>query len=253
VRYLLLLLCAIGYSAESKFIGGSDLDRFVDERLEFSLSFRNVPAAKALIWCQAPDDQHWLIRADVATKFWADLVFPVDNRYQTFIDQENGQVLQTTKKIKQKNLKQEFIALYDYRALQVHCSLEENWPIVDGLQTLFAMFYQLRGMDVALEDSLYCVLDIESQLWRVAGTVRPKEKNIGPNTRSPARDVVLEFHPLNELVPRKWKTDLLTNRFGRQGRLIVRLGPPPENLPLWLEIGGGTNPVSLKLLARKKG
>jgi len=251
--FLFLLLLPVSLMAEAKFIGRSDLSRFENEQLEFSLFFRNVPAAKARMRCENAGDHAWRITVQTATKFWADLLFSVRNRYETVIDQQSGRVLQTDKKIKQKNLTQEMLVQYDYPALLATTSSGTQWAIAESLQTLFSLLYQLRSMDLKLADSLHCILDIESQLWRVAGTVIAGENSPSDSGAQAIREVVLDFVPMDRIEPRKWKTDLLTNRFGRQGRFILRLGPPPENEPMWMQIGGGTNPVSLKLLSRKKG
>ncbi len=253
IKWTVLLLVPFLLTAEPKFIGNSDLNRFDREALTFSLSFRGVAAARARMRCETLPEHLWRIQVDTDTKFWADLVFPVSNRYITLIDQPSGRVVQIDKKIKQKNLKQEMAVFYDYSAGRAHASHGFDWEIGDELQTLFSLLYQLRGMDPAPTDSLGCLLEIESQLWVVTGKVEIGEPVEGSFSDQPVRRIVLDFVPQSPLKPRDWKTDLLTNRFGRQGQLILKMGPAPENLPLWMQIGGGTNPVSMKLLSRKKG
>jgi hypothetical protein len=250
----LLLICStlVFGEGKSKAVAHGDMGRFVGEQLDFSLQLRGVSAAKARMRCETVNAGSRQITADISTKFWADLIFPVHNVYQTVIDRQNGWVLETLKKIKQKNLSQEIRVVYDQPQLQAKSSMGDGWRIVPDHQTIFAMLYHLRGLDLCLSDSVFCVLDVESQLWRVSGTVYTGECVTGPFSRLAVRELALDFSPYENHVIRNWKTDLLTNRIARQGRLLIRLGPPPENLPLWIQLGSGKQTVTLKLVSVKR-
>ncbi len=250
--FLLLIAGVAGSGEKVRFIGHADLNRFIGEQLDFSLSLRGVSAAKARMLCDTLGIDRWLISADISTKFWADLVFPVHNIYQTFLDRRDGRTAETYKKIKQKNLGQEMHVVFDYKQKQATGYSDGSRTIRDSLQTLFAMLYHLRAMDLSLHDSVFCLLEIESQWWQVAGKVRQGEKTTGPFSRLEVRDVVLTFSPHGAVVARPWKTDLLTNRIARSGRLLIRLGPAPENLPIWIQIGEAKQTVTLKLNSCKK-
>lgn len=252
--YALLLVLSAALSApKEKLIGRGHLDRFVGERLDFSLALRGVSAAKAHLLCDTLGPGQWTVTADLSTKFWADLVFPVHNIYQTTIDRCSSRIVETCKKIRQKNLSQEMRIVFDADKKQAHGYPDGSRGISDSLQTLFAMLYQIRSMDLSLQDSVFCVLEIESQEWLVSGSVCDGESIPGPFAHLYVRDIILYFSPYRSVTPRSWKTDLLTNRIARSGRLLIRLGPPPENLPVWLQMGEGKQTVTLKLNSRKKG
>jgi hypothetical protein len=255
MKYLLLaILCAVSYASEPTIhsMAGNELTEFAGEQLRFSLHRMGVTAADAQITCSAADQDRLLISANIQTSFLINLFFPIHNRYETFLDRHTGRVLEISNVIKQKNISHNLTVRYDHSQGQAYGSNGEHWTMPSESQTLFAMLYQLRHMSVVAGDSVSCVLDAESQICRAAGRLHDVDAVDGPFSDLPVREVVLLF--VAELGgPRAWKTDLLTNRISRpQTKLLIRLGPRPESLPLWIQVGEGKGSVVMKLRARKR-
>ena len=123
-----------------------------------------------------------------------------------------------------------------------------SWQIAPGCLDLLTMLYRIRLHDFSPRDSLTLVVDVESQLWRVSAQ-RATVENIDGGFRDlPAERIEVDFTPYENLTPRAWKTDLLMNRIGRPGKmLIIWLGPPPQRLPVLMRFGGDDSPVEMKL------
>jgi hypothetical protein len=255
MKYLFLtLLCAVSYGSEPTVhpISGSELTSFAGEQLRFSLHRMGVAAAEAQITCSANAPDTLLISANIQTSFLINLFFPIHNLYQTYIERNTGSVLGISNFIKQKNISHTLSVRYDRNQGQAFGSNGQQWSAPAESQTLFAMLYQLRHLAVEAGDSVTCLLDVESQLCRISGRLHSGDAVDGPFSDLPVREVVLQFRPEHGDL-RGWKTDLLTNRMSRSHtQLLVRLGPRPESLPLWIQVGEGKGSVIMKLRARKR-
>jgi hypothetical protein len=255
MKYLLvIILCAVSYASEPivHTITNSDLTPFAGEQLRFSLHRMGVTAAEAHITCSAPAADTLLISANIQTSFLINLFFPIHNLYETFIELSSGHVLGIHNLIKQKNISHTLMVRYDRKQEQAFGSNGQQWAAPAESQTLFAMLYQFRRMAVEAGDSVTCLLDVESQLCRISGRLHEGEAVDGPFSELPVREVVMQFRPEHGEL-RGWKTDMLTNRMSRaQTQLLLRLGPRPESLPLWVQVGEGKGSVIMKLRARKR-
>jgi hypothetical protein len=222
------------------------------EHLEYSLKYLGITAAKAQFYLNAGDSSSPSptveIAAQVETRPISDLLFHIHNRYSTLVNLASGLPVMAEKNIDQKNIRQNLSIEYDRRNLIARSSTASSWAITDQSLDLFSMLYHVRFLKMTFGDSAHFVLDIEGQLWRAGGAMAEGEKIPGPFQEVPVRKLVLVFSPFGEIAPRKWKTDLLTNRISRNGgMLVVCLGPPPQSLPLYLQFGQGKSAVEMKL------
>ena len=113
------------------------------------------------------------------------------------------------------------------------------------------MLYEIRRADLKVNNQVNFVLDIEGQLWTASGVVESGKSIDGSFSDLSARKIELHFKPFTKVIPRKWKTDLLTNRISKKGsKLLIYLGPKPESLPLLLRFGHDGSTVEMKLKER---
>lgn len=221
--------------------------QFENEHLVFSMKFKGLSTAKSQMSLQSKNG-FVKISWTVHTRSIFNLLFHIDNRYESWIDSQSGALLETMKQIDQKNIQQRFHIRYDWENLQAQTDDSLRWPIKENCIDLLTMLYQVRAMDWDSAAPADFLLDVESQLWRVRGAKTSREKIDGPFSQLPAQQIVLIFSPLEKVKKRAWKTDLLTNRIARPGgELLIWLGPPPQRLPLLIQFGAEGSIAQMKL------
>ena len=232
------------YSAPTSVNYQAIVDRFQGETLEFSLHYKGMSAATSHMWIETNKESAKIIWT-ARTKSFAGLLFKIDNRYETLL-YSSGQLCQVSKVIRQKNIEDSWQMSYDWDALMVRTNQQYQWPILADCQNILSLLYDLRTRSFADGDSMAYVLDVESQLWRLEGSVRDA-KVAGGNLGEQV--IVFSFQPALDIKKRRWKTDLLTNRLARRSStLTVKLGPAPHRLPLWLQFGEKDERVEMRLL-----
>ncbi len=225
---------------------------FVGERLEYSLRFHGVSAARAHLTFGSAEPiagaATGIIAAAVQTGSIADLLFHIDNHYSSVVDMASGFPIKFCKSIDQKNVQHVMTTEFDRLSRVARIASERVWSIQEESYELFSMLYKIRCSNVEIGDSLRFILDIEGQSWRATGAVSPGEPVHKPFHELQVRRMVLTFSPAGRLAPRKWKTDLLTHRICKEGaRLTICFGPPPQSLPLYLQFGEGKSAVEMRL------
>jgi len=251
---LLLFLSVLSHAGEPAgyALSGSGIAEFAGEQLRFSLHSRGVTAAEAHMVCSLVAPDRLRISANIETSFLINLFFPIHNSYDTCLDRDSGRVLQVSNVIRQKNISHHLTVRYDRNLEQAVASNGEQWSAPAESLTIFAMLYQLRRLPAAAGDTVSCLLDAESQLCHISGVWSDGNAVDGPFSELPVRDVLLRFEPQRGDI-RTWKTDLLTNRIGRpRMQMLVRLGPRPESLPLFIQVGEGKGSVIMKLRSWKR-
>lgn len=222
---------------------GYDLSQFHDEHLEFDIVYRGIHAASSAIWLESADSVttiYWIVKS----RPLVDLLFKINNSYQTVIDR-NGMLRKTEKIVDQKNIRQQWIINYNWREKQAISDQNYIWPVLDKSSNILAMLYDLRKKAFDPGDSLVYILDVESQLWQIAGQVQPVYDSRG---HFEAHEIVFNFSPAAEMHRRTWKTDIVTSRLARpNSQLIIRLGPPPQQQPKLLQFGGDGGVVEMRL------
>lgn len=248
LRCICMALCLLPLCAHSQ----SALPPDRNETLGFSLSFKGIGAAEAVIRFVPGDPQR--IEARIDTKRLTSLLFSIHNLYQTEIDPHTGLPLTVRKRIDQSNLEQTLEIHYDRTTRLAQGGSLGVWPFLADAMDLFTMLFQLRQRSPAVGDSVAFALDIESQAWIASGLVLEGGELQGPDGKVSVRQVVLRFSRSGSTAARAWKTDLLTNRIARpEGMLTVCLGPPPANLPLLLQFGPAGQRVVMRLQSHQEG
>ncbi|RPH97741.1 MAG: DUF3108 domain-containing protein [Calditrichaeota bacterium] len=220
----------------------STWEKFIGETLSYTLIYKGLPSVKAQIRVNRREPDSLSIVWSVKTKPLFDPLFCINNRYEITID-KNGRLARVSKSIQQKNIQQQMDIRYDWNALDAHSSLPYTWDILPQCTHLLAMLYDVRLKTLASGDTLSYVLDVESQLWRLDGRVA-----VHSDRRGETREIVFQFRPAQSIQSRKWKTDLLTNRLARQNsQMIIRLGPPPQNVPTFISFGSGKELVEMRV------
>lgn len=220
------------------------------EVLEYQLQINPLISAKAIIRNEygLPGSTDLCVRADVTTRGLAQRIFPIDNRYQTWIDTTTFLPVRSDKQIEQKNIHQHLIIEYDHRRACATTGQGDSWSIIPGCQTLFSLLPHLRRLTIHPQDSLTVWLEIESHLWRLHGQASPvEESETGTQIR-----LLFDFEPAAPIRPRPWKTDLLHNRISRDDtRLIVWLETQGNRLPLRLLFSNDRFMVDMRLIERR--
>jgi hypothetical protein len=221
---------------------GVDLTRlsaFIGEKLNYSMIYKGLPSARAELRLQRNGDG-FDITLTAHTRPLFDALFKIDNWYTVTLSAD-GKMQSVAKQIVQKNIRQDMTIHYDWERLRASTP-DHEWPILPVCEHLLSMLYGVRLQNPQLGDSLSYILDVESQLWQIAGVVTQMTEN-------PAeRQIIFSFTPVLPIHRRAWRTDLLTHRLARtNSQLIVRLGPPPQNVPRFISFGGNENRVEMKL------
>ncbi len=220
------------------------------ETLKYNMKFNGMSTAQSILCAEMTVPPFLEINWDLRSKAIYKLLFYVDNHYYSKVDTNAWLPVTLTKEINQKNIKQSFETVYDREKLIAQTGNGLLWPIKNNCMDIFSMLYHLRTMDLSPGDSLIYILDIESHVWKLTGTIREGEKINGPFQELRIRQVDFSFTPGLPVKDRTWKTDLFTNRISQPGtKLTVCLGPPPEKLPVFLKFE--TNKTSVEMLLDK--
>ncbi|MDZ7315858.1 MAG: DUF3108 domain-containing protein [candidate division KSB1 bacterium] len=213
-------------------------DAWINERLSYVMYYKGLPTARALISLKQQNGRY-IAELTVRTRPMFDSLFKINNIYRTVFDREG--LYRVDKRIDQKNIRQDLVIDYDRTALRAQADNGISWPIQPQCTQLLAMLYELRGRNPQAGEKLSFLLDVESQLWRIEAVTEQ-------SSRKGERLFVFDFTAAAPPQPRPWRTDLLTNRLaGPQSRLLIRLGPPPQNLPILISFGGPDGRVDMKL------
>jgi len=225
------------------------MEKFVTETLNYSMQLHGLPAAHTQLSCEGTAAIS--LSAAIHTNALTSLMFRIHNHYLTTIDGQ-GQPLEYRKQIDQRNLTQDLSIRYDHTRQSAATAEAKQWAITPGSLNLFALLYRLRCTNWQTGAKVAFDLDIESQAWRaVCVSSRVDGRTIAGMAAEEMIDIT--FEAAGAVQPRPWKTDLLTNRITRSGRLLVLLGPAPDRLPLLLQFGEGANRVEMKLTRHKRG
>ena len=230
----------------------SPLEDFIGEHLEYSLQYYGITTARANLSFNSAESttvsKLGVISFAVKTGSFSDVLFHIDNHYSSFVDMASGMPVKFAKSVDQKNVQQDLTTEYDRLSQVARITAGNPWPIAEESYELFSMLYKTRCSDIHIGDSLNYILDVEGESWQAIGGVTEGEVAHKPFQHLNVRKIVLTFSPASSLVPRVWKTDLLTNRICKVGaRLTICLGPPPQNLPLYLQFGEGKSAVEMRL------
>jgi hypothetical protein len=212
---------------------------FIGEKLSYSMIYKGLPSARAELRLQRNGDG-FDITLTAHTRPLFDALFKIENEYMVTLSAD-GKMQSVAKQVVQKNIRQDMTIHYDWEHLRASTS-DHEWPILPDCTHLLSMLYSLRLQNPQPGDSLSYILDAESQLWEINGVVTQTPEN-------PAeRQIIFSFTPALPIQRRTWRTDLLTHRLARtDSQLIIRLGPPPQNLPRFISFGGTENRVEMKL------
>lgn len=224
-------------------LSGFELDRFQNERLQYDLIYKGLNVASSEMWLEINDSTQHIIWT-VESKPFVNLLFPVNNRYETILDNA-GVLLAANKFIEQKNIQQEWLVKYDWQALRALTNDTVEWPVLSNATNILALLYDVR-MRESFNDSLFYLIDVESQLWKLGSVPEPLYH---PDTgQLNGHELVFTFIPAAPIEPRAWNTDLLTNRLARENsQLLFRLGPPPLRQPRLIRFGGEGEEIEMRL------
>lgn len=223
------------------------MEKQLNETLDYSMQLHGLPAARAQLSCERTAGI--TLSAAINTNALTGLVFKIHNYYTTTLD-EQGRLREYSKQIDQHNITQSLRITYDHPRMLATTDDNRQWTVSPGVLNLFALLYRLRYTDWRAEQLLSIDLDIESQPWHALCASREVSNRVIAGVAA-ERMIEISFTAAAAITPRAWKTDLLTNRITRGGKLYVLLGPAPDHLPLFLQFGEGSNRVEMKLTGRK--
>ena len=227
-----------------------------EERLTYNMNYLGLSSAQAEFLLMQSDSitDSPTIRfiAKVQTRGISDTIFRICNRYESLIDAKSGLPLIVRKEIDQPNIRHSLEIRFNQTVGLATSSQGDSWSISPNCYDLFSMLCALRRMNFEDGDSLEFVLDVESQLWQISGHVEKYKTLKTKLGKLPATYFNFKFHSSAPPRRRKWKTDLLTNRIGKEGApLEIWLGNDPERIPLKLRFGEGFLAVEMNILCHK--
>jgi hypothetical protein len=216
------------------------LAAFLGEKLSYTMIYKGLPSARAELRLQRNGDG-FDITLTARTRPLFNALFKIDNWYTVTLSAD-GKMMSVAKHVVQKNIRQDMTIFYDWRQLRAAANPDYEWPILPNCAHLLSMLYNVRLKNVQPGELLSYILDVESQLWQINGVVTQAPENPGE------RQIIFRFTPVLPIHRRAWRTDLLTNRLAHMdSQLIIRLGPPPQNVPRLISFGGKENRVEMKL------
>jgi len=193
---------------------------YIGELTEYTLSYFGVPASK--ICFHVVDtlrlNNRLIFQVNVAAKsigFWSKL-FKLDNIYESYIDYHHLLPLKFSKKVRQKNIKQNWMISFDQANHIAQIDSEKVWPIPENCHNFFSMIYTIRQLNFADIDSFELYLDVESIVWKTVIRKIAREIICLPSGNYKAIRFSLDFIPVEKGKKRSWKTDLLTNRMANE-------------------------------------
>ncbi len=212
---------------------------FVNETLNYSVKFNGLATAHSSLTCEQSDSStieiQWKLKSKRAFRF----IFYVDNIYTSRINLNTWQTLSFTKDVKQKNIKQTVTTRYNRNETIAYTDNALQWPAPASSMDILSLLYHLRLQDLNAGDSLNYIIDLESHIWNITGTVADHDN---------LKTVNLEFSPSMPIVERAWKTDLMTNRISKAlTKLTIQFGPDPQNVPNKIKFENDQSTVEMDL------
>ena len=230
---LFLIVCCLGRHPAAAL----EFEHLIGEKLLYTMTYKGLPSARAELRMERNGDG-FAVTLIARTRTVFDPLFKIDNRYTASIDAD-GRLVTVTKKVDQKNIRDDMVIRYAPHLEHAEAEDGRGWRIMPNCTNLLVMLYDLRRKNPQPGDSLSYILDVESQLWKIDGAVTQIDGE---------RQIVFGFTPAQSINSRSWRTDLLTHRLARRdSQLIVRLGPPPANVPRRIAFGSQDNRVEMKL------
>lgn len=216
------------------------------ECLSYRLVYNGISGADAEI-CTGHINKtvhlHWSVITGPVFSF----LFPVENEYDAYFENRTGQLIANHKNIKQRNIRQQLTIEYDFEKNLAITNEGAQWSILQNTTNLMGMLYDLRKRNPQPGDSLFYILDVETQLWQLVGTVFADTKSLQQQSIA-NRQIQFCFIPLDSIQPRPWKTDLFTNNIaGYRAELQIILGPNPQNKPFYIRFSNGKKRVEMYL------
>ncbi len=245
--FYIFVLCGllIGQSFSSSLI------KFRGEKLYYDLYYHGLPIARACLYI--PESDPFLIRASIDTKPLTDLVFKVHNSYELQLQPDTEKPIRYSKRIRQRNITQDFDVRYDFGQLRALMNDTITWKITHSTTNLFIMLYQLRSFSLKAGDTVEFDLDVESESWRAIGHIH-QNNSLQIAEHESEYEIAFSFLPDSSHMRRRpWKTDLLTNRITKGGYLRILLGGSPWKIPLLMQTGSGENSIEMKWMKRIQG
>jgi len=218
------------------------------EILKYNMKFNGLSTAQSIFYTELIDSTLLKINWNLRSKSIFNFLFYVNNHYSSVVDIKSWLPIKLYKKINQKNIKQHFETVFDRKNSIAKTDNGLQWPVKKNCNDILALLYQIRTRKLAPGDTLSYILDIESHVWKVKGAVHKGEKIKGPFQELDIRQINFVFTPELPIIKRKWKTDLFTNRISNPNtKLTICLGPPPENLPVYIKFGSKDTSVEMLL------
>lgn len=243
-RFGLYFLTCVTISFSMPYIScGKDYKEYI-----YTMKFNGLSTATStLIFNQLDSttlELSWLLKSKTAYKIF----FSVDNRYQSFVNIKTGLPEKLYKNIRQKNIKQSWQTIYNREQLFAGTDNGMQWPIQEGCLDILSLIWSLRSREITPGDTLAYLLDIESHLWKLQGTVSAAKTEYDSPAVPCYRLVEFAFSPSLPIVKRAWKTDLLTNRISREDtKLTICFGATPDNILVYLKFATADNTVEMQL------
>ena len=224
------------------------------EELEFGMRYNGLETAKATLMASfSRNGEQAHLQWHVRTRPFYDLLFPIDNLYESWLDVTSGQLIRSRKRIEQKNIRQSLDITYNAEKNVAFSDQNISWPSCANRLDLLTLLFFLRTRSMHTGDSLVINLDIESQLWQATGRVeRADERSMAQLGAD--QTITFKLKPLAEMTPRSWKTDLLTHRISRSSSRVTvfRRTMPRVDLVL-LQFGTPGSSVEMRLKKVKRG
>ena len=213
---LFLIVCCLGRHPAAAL----EFEHLIGEKLLYTMTYKGLPSARAELRMERNGDG-FAVTLIARTRTVFDPLFKIDNRYTASIDAD-GRLVTVTKKVDQKNIRDDMVIRYAPHLEHAEAEDGRGWRIMPNCTNLLVMLYDLRRKNPQPGESLSDILD--------------------------ERQIVFGFTPAQSINSRSWRTDLLTHRLARRdSQLIVRLGPPPANVPRRIAFGSQDNRVEMKL------
>ena len=233
---------------------GSAPSPFNQEELFYKLKYKKWISANAHFYTtmQKPILDKVNLEILVSTAPLADLLFHINNRYNLTVIKKTWLPLVYSKTIDQKNIQQSFSIKYDHQNNHATTTMKESWTIPDHCFNIFSFFYYLRTLNSNPGDSIKVKMDIESQIWTLIGEATEIKTIDTPWGKKNILEYNFIFTPFSEIKPRKWKTDLFTNRVAAPGSFLkIQIGESATKLPYLIEFGHIKNRIQMILTNRK--
>ncbi len=205
----------------------------LNERLSFKLEYLNLTVARLNFEMVATQGDNYHLKVHAKSTGSANLMFKLDNLYETYFDQRTFLPNRIVKRIDQKNIQHQLNFSFDHRNGSAKLGDSLSWQIPDDCFDYFSMLYFLRSQRLQPGDLLSFHLDSEYIISRVEVKVVSNQESIKvPAGRFKAIKLNLKFTQLTQR-SRPWRTDLLTNRLAAPGsELTLWLSDDADLLPL---------------------